>query len=67
MTNEEIAAEFVKTVKPVTPLTCPTCGAQMDLVLVGKVNAVYVTLCPNIVVQHPTWICTPSMSFDNPD
>ena len=61
MTPPEIAAEFIKTVRPVDPLQCPTCGAKMELELVGKVNPVYVARCPSVTVPHPTWICTPTM------
>lgn len=43
------------------PIKCPTCGTEMHLALVGKVNPVWVTRCPNILVEHPTTICTPTM------
>ena len=46
------------------PLKCPTCGAVMELYLVGKVNPVYVALCVSVTVPHPTWICTPTIQID---
>lgn len=67
MTNEEIAAAYAKTVKAVDPLACPTCGARMDLELVGKVNPVYVARCPTVTVPHPTWICTPTFKLSDCD
>jgi len=46
-------------------LVCPTCGAKMELVLVGKVNPVYVARCTTTTIKHPTWICTPTMILED--
>lgn len=59
----EIAAQVLKTIEPVDPLKCPTCGEKMELVLVGKVNPVWVTLCKTVTIKHPTWVCTPNLHF----
>lgn len=64
MEPPEIAAEIFKSVKAVDPLKCPTCGAKMELVLVGKVNPVYVARCPSVTVPHPTWICLPTLTLE---
>ena len=47
------------------PMPCPTCGKPMHLVLVGKVNPVYVPRCDNVTVAHPVMICTPSITVSN--
>ena len=48
-------------------MICPTCGTLLALVLVGKVNPVYVARCPNVTVVHPTWVCTPDFTLDADD
>ena len=45
-------------------MICPTCGSQMDLLLVGKTNPVYVARCQNITVPHPVWVFTPSFTLE---
>lgn len=59
-----IAAELLKRIEQTDPLKCPTCGATLELSLVGKVNPVYVARCPSVTVPHPTWICTPTIHIE---
>jgi hypothetical protein len=33
----------------------------MHLALVGKTHPIYVTVCDNVAVQHPTTICAPTI------
>ena len=56
----EIAAAALMAARVSDPLECPTCGTRLALTLVGKSNPVYVAMCTNAVVRHPTWICTPT-------
>gem|GEM_PF-6748341 len=48
-------------------MICPTCGALLSLVLVGKVNPVYVARCPTVAVAHPIWVCTPDFTLEPAD
>ena len=58
----EIAAGAVMALAETrNPMQCPTCGARLEISLVGEVNPVYVARCPAVTVPHPTWICTPTM------
>lgn len=54
-------ATAIDAFKPIEPLVCKTCGAMMELRLIGEVNKAYVTLCGNVAVKHPVVICTPTM------
>lgn len=42
---------------------CPHCGSDMEVVVVGK-PAFYVTVCPKrIVIEHPSYIYTPTIEI----